>query len=231
MFFEGRIMKLFLDTADFAELNKWLATRWVDGITTNPTILKKAGLKDPMDAWKKIIELKGAHTIEPLSLSAEVFCDVPDEMVVQAKGFVKELNYPGTTIKIPILTSTGQNCLSVIQALAKERIAVNCTGCITWIQALAAAKAGARYVSLLYRRIMDAGLDGKEEIRETRELLDRYGLKAEIIAGSIRELRDITDCYEAGAHIVTVPPKFLDQLLFHQKSADTQKQFLEDAKI
>lgn len=223
-------MKIFIDTADLAEIEKWLATGILDGITTNPSLLKKAGLTDPLEAWKRIVALKSEYTAEPLSLSAEVFCDDAEEMAGQAKRFVKELNYPGLAIKIPILSSEGENRLAVINELAKQKIAVNCTGCVFWLQAFAAAKAGAKYVSLLYRRSIDAGLDGREMIRKTRELIDRHGLKAEIIAGSIRETKDVFDCYEAGAHIVTIPPQFLPKILFHQKSADTQKQFLEDSK-
>ncbi len=222
-------MKIFIDSADLQEVERWLSVGLGVGITTNPTILKQAGFADPYDAWRRIISIIQAHTESPLSLSAEVFCDDPQEMVSQARTIVKTLGYAGTTIKIPILGADGADRLQVIQALSRENVQVNCTGCITWFQAFAAARAGARYVSLLYRRCLDAGLDGLYMIQKTRALLDLHSLKAEIIVGSIRQQRDVLDAYDAGAHIITVPPKFIPQLLFHQKSVDTQKQFLADA--
>jgi len=221
-------MKLFLDTADLKEIEKWLALGLIEGVTTNPTLLKRAGFKNPEEAWKKIIELKSRYTEKPISLSAEVFCDEAERMLEQARSFVAKLAYAGLAIKIPILGTDGTDRLSVIRSLSEEGIAVNCTGCVTWIQTCAAAVAGARFVSLLYRRSIDAKLNGLIMIRRTREFLDSRNLKAEIIVGSIREANDVFDAFEAGAHIVTVPPKFM---LFHQKSVDTQIQFLTDAGV
>lgn len=222
-------MKVFLDTADLKEIEWWLGFKgMIKGITTNPSILKKAGFSDPFDAWKKIIELKTRFTDEPLSVSVEVFCDEPQEMLLQARHFVRELNYPGLAVKIPILGVKGTDRLEVIRELSQDGIAVNCTGCVGFIQARAAASAGARYVSLLYRRSIDGGLNGKFMVRGTREFLDAEDLKAEIIVGSIRTPNDVYDAFEAGAHIVTVPPQ---HMLFHQKSVDTQIQFLKDAGV
>jgi len=224
-------MKVFVDTADLAEIERWLKAGLVDGITTNPSILKNAGFTNPQEAWRKIIELKSRYITEPISLSAEVFCDDAEGMRAQARSFVKEMNYPGLTIKIPILGADGTDRLAVIRALSQEKIAVNCTCCITWFQAFAAAKAGARYVSLLYRRICDCGLDGLGMITKTRQLIDQHHLPSEIIVGSIRQARDVLDAYEAGGHIITVPPKFFPELLRHEKSVETQKQFLRDAGV
>src|SRR3989344_2081760 len=165
-------MKIFLDTADLKEIGKWLATNLIEGITTNPTLLKRAGFKNPQEAWKKIIELKSRYTEKPISLSVEVFCDKPEEMLEQARSFVAELAYPCLAIKIPILGTDGTDRLSVIKTLSAESIAVNCTGCVQFIQASVAAAAGAKFVSLLYRRSMDAKLNGLAMIRRTREFLD-----------------------------------------------------------
>ncbi len=229
-------MKFFLDTADVKEIDFWLSRGVGEGVTTNPSILKKMGVKDPFTAWREIIRvLKGYKARDFfLPISVEVFKDNGPEMVEQARLFVRELSYEGTVVKIPILNTEGQDCLSVIRRLSSDDIAVNCTACVTWYQAVQAAQAGARYVSLLYRRMIDAGLDAKAMISTTRDMIERDSLGAEIIAGSIRELPDIMACFEAGAHIVTAPSKFLPelpQLLFHQKSVDTQKQFLADAGV
>lgn len=224
-------MKIFFDSANLGMMEKWLRVRGIDGITTNPTILKNDGFCDPMDAWRQIIQLKSKFTDEPLPLSAEVFCDEPHAMLEQAREIHHTLAYPGLAIKIPILGVDGIDRLEVIRQLAEEKIRVNCTGCLTWQQAFFAAKAGASYVSLLYRRCLDEGLDGLAMIRETRRLIDVRGLSAEIIAGSIRMVQDVFDTYEAGAHIVTVPPKFFSEILFHERSRTTQEQFLRDAGV
>ena len=222
-------MKLFIDSADSSEIERWLSAGIRDGITTNPSLLKKAGVTDPVLAWRGIVDLIKKYSQVPLSLSVEVFKDDADGMVNQAREFIDQLGYAGATIKIPILGTDGKDRLAVIHTLSSERITVNCTGCITWFQAFSAAKAGARFVSLLYRRILDAGLDGLGMIRETRKLIDFHGLHSEIIIGSIRKYVDVLDAYGAGGHIITIPPKFMPQLLFHKKSVDTQNQFLRDA--
>lgn len=224
-------MKLFIDTANLAEIEVWLRTGIGSGVTTNPTILKKAGFDNPLDAWGKIIELINRYSKCPLSLSVEVFRDDQEGMLEQAREFVGKLSYTGIAVKIPILGLDGTDRLSVVRQLSSEKIAVNCTACIHWFQAFTAALAGAKFVSLFYRRSIDAGFDGCEMISRTRKLIDEHGLEAEIIAGSIRQAQDVIAAYDAGAHIVTVPPKFFPQLLFQQKSVDTQRQFLTDAGV
>lgn len=151
-------------------------------------------------------------------------------MFEQAVSFYEELQYPGLAIKIPILGLDGKPRYEVIENLANRGIKVNCTACITKNQACAAAASGATFVSLLYRRIIDEfdkKMDfGRWMIAETRDWLDQKKLKAEIIVGSIREPNDVYRAAQAGAHIVTIPPQ---HMLFHQKSVDTQREFLEAA--
>lgn len=224
-------MILFIDTADLKEIECWLAAGVGDGVTTNPTLLKKSGFTEPVPAWKQIIGLIQKYSSDSLPLSVEVFEDNPQRMIDQAISFVGELGYPGITIKIPILGTDGTDRLRVIKVLSDSKISVNCTACVHWFQAFAAAKAGARFVSLLYCRSNDAGLDGLDMISRTRRLINLHSLRAEIIVGSIREAKQVFDVYDAGAHIVTVPPKFFPELLFHQKSVDTQRQFLADAGV
>jgi len=224
-------MKIFIDTADISELEHWLEKGIIDGVTTNPTLLKKAGFDNPVRGWERIIEVIGKHMADPISLSTEVFEDDPTAMVAQARDFVQQLKYPGITIKIPILGLDGSDRLEVIHRLSRIGIAVNATCCIHWTQAYGAAKAGARYVSLLYRRALDVGIDGLDMIRHTRELIDRYALQAEIIGASVREAKDVLLTYEAGAHIVTIPPRLFHPFFFQQKSVDTHRQFLEDAGV
>ncbi|MBI2454024.1 MAG: transaldolase [Parcubacteria group bacterium] len=224
-------MILFIDTADLEEIKRWLAAGVGDGVTTNPTLLKKAGFTEPVPAWKQIIGLIQKYSGGSLPLSVEVFRDDPEGMVEQATEFVSALGYAGTTVKIPIQALDGSDRLRVIKVLSGGGIAVNCTACMHWFQAFAAAKAGAKFVSLLYCRSNDAGLDGLDMISRTRRLIDLHGLKAQIIVGSIREAEQVFRVYDAGAHIITVPPKFFPQLLHQDKSVETQKQFLTDAGV
>lgn len=224
-------MKLFIDSADAGEIEKWLSAGIRDGITTNPTLLKSAGVSDPILAWRGIVDLIKKYSQIPLSLSVEVFKDDADGMVNQAREFIDQLGYAGATIKIPILGVDGTDRLGVIKALSDLKIAVNCTACVHWFQAFCAAKAGAKYVSLLYCRSNDAGFDGLDMITRTRRLIDQHNLASEIIVGSIRQAKQVFQVYDAGAHIITVPPKFFPELLFHQKSVDTQRQFLADAGV
>lgn len=224
-------MKLFIDSADLGEIEKWLSAGIRDGITTNPTLLKKAGVTDPILAWRGIVDLIKKYSSISLSLSVEVFKDDAESMISQAREFIDQLGYTGATIKIPILGVDGTDRLGVIRTLSDLKIAVNCTACVHWFQAFLAAKAGAKYVSLLYCRSNDAGLDGLDMITRTRRLIDQHGLASEIIIGSIREARQVFQVYDAGAHIITVPPKFFPELLFQQKSVDTQTQFLKDAGV
>ena len=224
-------MILFIDTADLEEIERWLAAGIGDGVTTNPTLLKKAGFTEPMPAWREIIALIQKYSRDHLPLSVEVFRDDVEGMVEQAKEFVSALNYPGATIKIPVQAADGSDRLWVIKTLSDAGVAVNCTACMHWFQAFAAAKAGAKYVSLLYRRSVDSGLNGLDMISRTRKLLDQHSLPAKIIVGSIRLAQDVFDVYDAGAHIITVPPQFFPQLLHQQKSVDTQRQFLADAGV
>jgi transaldolase len=131
-------------------------------------------------------------------------------------------------VKIPVETSTGRPCLDVIHTLSTENIKVNTTACLSFGQAILSAKAGATYVSLFAGRISDEGSDPKRVIRLTAEWLARWSLRTKIIVGSIREAINIQDAACAGAHVITVPPKFLAQLADHKYSRFTVEQFLRD---
>jgi len=115
--------------------------------------------------------------------------------------------------------------LKAIHELSTEGIPINATVMMATMQAVLAAKAGAAYVSLFFNRIRDAGEDPIVAIRQTREILDRAGLKARIIAGSIRQPKDVIDAAIAGAHILTIPYKIMVQLPFHPKSEETIREF------
>jgi len=238
-------MKIFIDTANLADIEEGLKRGFASGVTTNPSLLAK----EPKSSFEghvgKIIDLikqyqPGAH------LSVEVFSTDPDEILRQAKQFVKQFNYPQLSIKVQV----GWNELATIKKLADEGISVNCTACMDVSQAIMAAHAGAKYVSLFWGRIKSGGteenfaekrkdlldrrvIDEKEfdsvyVMESVRKMIDRDGLETEIIAGSIRGIVDIRDAGLAGAHIVTVPPKFFKDMMSHYKTEEVVGQFMAD---
>jgi transaldolase len=236
-------MKIFIDSANLNDIEEALKRGFASGITTNPMLLAK----EPKSSFElhvnKIIDL--INTYQPgIPLSVEVFSKDPDEMMNQAKEFVERFNYTNISIKIQI----GWNELAVIKTLSDQGISVNCTACMDVTQAIMAAKAGAKYVSLFWGRIRDGGLDGATTaqrdalranrvldysdfnpatvVRSVRQLLDESQSRAEIIVGSIRGIVDIRDAALAGAHIVTVPPKFFPDMANHFKTDEVIEQFL-----
>lgn len=240
-------MKIFIDSANLVDLEEALERGFISGVTTNPSILAKEPKSGFENHVKKMIKvIRKYHKKGDLPLSIEVFSKDPKEIISQAESFKKNFNYPGLCVKVHI----GWDELKTISALSKKGVEVNCTACMTVSQALMAARAGARYVSLFWGRIGDAGVDKKfikerqkmliegdvdendfdpyKVVRQTRDLLDLSGLKTEIIVGSIRKVTNIRDAYTAGAHIVTIPPKFFRPMVSHYKTEEVVEVFLKD---
>ena len=216
-------MKIFVDTANIADLEAALERGFASGVTTNPSILAKEERTEFTKHVGRIIDLLKGYG-RPMPLSVEVFTTDPDEMLSQAEQFVKDFKYPHLAIKVPI----GWNELRVVAALRKRDIAVNCTACMSVNQAIMAASAGANYVSIFYGRIRDLGYDAKVVVEETSRAFKAAGIKSEIIVGSIRHIRDVTDAIMCGADIVTVPPQFLKALCSHPKTDEVIGQFVSD---
>ena len=216
-------MEIFLDTGDLEETRYWLAQGVIDGVTTNPSIMLSAGHFDPRGAAQEMAALLGS-----LPLSVEVVTDDLPEMLDQGRELASLAS--NIVVKIPIETTQGQPCLEVIHRLSRDGIKVNATACLSFGQAMLAAKAGATYVSLFGGRISDEGNDPRRVIGLTADWMARWGYAAKIIVGSVREAINVQDAAEAGAHVVTVPPKFLKQLADHHYSRYTVKQFLADGR-
>lgn len=247
-------MKLFIDTANLQKIEEALKRGFVRGITTNPSLLAK----EPKGSFEKhigrIIELIGKYKAWGISLSVEVFSRNPDEIFAQAQRFRQDFKYEALSVKVQV----GWDELEVIRRLHEAKISVNCTCCMSVTQATMAAAAGATYVSLFWARIRDFGTPisdnpEKEEkrsqalsrglqekvfdhddlnpfhvVRKTREFLDKSYPGVEIIAGSIRSVTDIVDAGLAGAHIVTISPKFFPDMIKHFKTDEVVEQFLKD---
>lgn len=239
-------MKLFADTANLQDIEKVLKQGFVQGITTNPSLLAKEPKTAFEEHIKKIIVLIKKYKPN-IHLSIEVFSKDLREMVSQARRFYEVFNYDNLSVKIPI----GLDELEAVHALSKEGFSVNCTCCMTVNQAIMAAGAGASYVSFFVGRIKDGGEQEKfscerndlierkvlEEfsdfnyisiIRRTSVLLRRSYPETKIIAGSIRSVNDIQKAGLAGADIITVPPKFFNDMASHFKTNEVVKQFLSD---
>ncbi len=217
-------MKIFVDSANLLEIEEALERGFPAGITTNPSILSKEEKGDYRAHIKKIIGLVEKHGYD-IPLSVEVFTTNPTEMIQQAEEFVKHFgSYRNLYIKIPI----GWDELSVIRELRRRGVKVNCTCCMSFNQAVMAARAGANFVSLFYGRIRDIGYDAASVVRAIHQVFREWNVPSEIVVGSIRHIHDVNEALMAGADIVTVPPKFFKQMTQHPKTDEVVNQFVTD---
>ena len=217
-------MKIFVDSANLLEIEEALSRGFPAGITTNPSILSKEEKGDFREHIKKIIGLIEKYGYD-IPLSVEVFSTKPEEMVAQAEDFVRHFGaYRNLNVKVPI----GWDELAVIRELRRRGVKVNCTCCMSYNQAIMAARAGANFVSLFWGRIRDIGYDAGTVVRAVAQTLKESGSPSEIIVGSIRHIVDINEALQAGADIVTVPPKFFRQMVSHPKTDEAVQQFVTD---
>jgi transaldolase len=216
-------MKIFIDSANLKEIEKWLNYGIIDGVTTNPSIMLKDGVYDLEDGIKKIAKL-----IEPFPLSAEVTTSDGKEMVEQAKRLASLAH--NVVVKIPAENEFGVPCYGVMAQLEKSGVTVNATAIMSFGQIILAAKAGATYVSLFAGRVADEGGNSPEVIAESVEWLERWEYKSKLIVGSIRSVGDILNAATAGAHIITIPPQYLSKMADHKYTRETVKEFIADAK-
>ncbi|MDP3722469.1 MAG: transaldolase family protein [Candidatus Omnitrophota bacterium] len=219
---------IFLDTGRLEEIQKYHALGIIRGVTTNPTILAKEGVRG---GWPGIEERCRhiAKLVEPLPVSVEVTTNDQDGMLEQAQRFVSWA--PNINVKIPIHDVGGgtENLRLVHELETRHDIRVNVTAMMSAQQCLLAAMAGATYVSLFGGRVNNMGYNACQEIRRLRSLLDAFGSPAKIIVGSTREILNIVEWFEAGADIVTAVPALVEGMLVHPYSKETVRQFLRDA--
>lgn len=215
-------MQIFLDSANYKEIEYWFRQGVIDGVTTNPSIMFKDGVYDLEEGAKQLCKLLDGRPV-----SVEVTTNDHGEMMEQARTFACWA--PNVVVKIPVVNEHGESCLGVINALAREGIAINTTTILSFNQAFLAAKAGATYVSIFAGRIADEGNDPCVVIRNVRRWLDEWSYPAKIIVGSIRTAMDVQNAALAGTHIVTVPPQFLPKMVDHKYTRDTVRQFNQDA--
>ena len=193
-------MKIFLDTADYDAISMRYDTGLIDGVTTNPSLIKKSG-EDPFEAIKTISE--SFPTLK--SISAEVVADLACDMVEQAKPFMELDN---VTIKVPCTVEGLRAC----RQLRDLGATVNVTLIFSAAQAVLAAKAGATYVSPFVGRLTDNGFDGLELIKTIYDIYARQPINTEILAASVRSPEVVALCYREGSDIVTMPPGVFDRM-------------------
>ena len=208
-------MKIFLDTADTEAIGKYFDRGLVDGVTTNPTLIRKSGRK-PKDVYREL-KLMGIPDI-----SMEIVGDA-DYMESEGRALYEEFG-PVTTIKVPC-TPDG---LLACRGLSDDNIKVNVTLIFCAAQAILAAKSGATYVSPFVGRCDDNSVAGLEVVRSIAELYARQRVKTEVLAASIRDVYKVTRAFYNGADIVTVPPSILDKMYNHVLTDAGLVQFDED---
>lgn len=218
---------IFLDTGDIEVIRRYHTVGIICGVTTNPTILVKDGVKGGWPEIKKRCR-EIARLVDPLPVSVEVTTNDIEGMLDQARQFsswAKNIN-----VKIPIHGPDGgtENLKLAHELERKHDIRVNVTAMMSAQQCLLAAMAGATYVSIFAGRVNNMGYDSRQEIRRLRSLLDAFGSSAKIIVGSTREVLNIVEWFEAGADIVTAVPGLLEGMLVHPYSKETVRQFLQD---
>lgn len=215
-------MEIFLDTASLEEIERWLDCGVLDGVTTNPSIMLKDG---GYDLQQRAVEI--ARLVAPRPVSVEVTSNDLDDMVRQARTYAEWAS--NIVVKIPVINEFGRPCLGVVRWLEREGVRVNMTACLSYGQALLAAKAGATYLSIFGGRVSDEGGDAPGLIHSVRDWLDLWGVPSKIIVGSIRSTIDVQNAAQAGAHVITVPPPILGKFIDHRFSRDTVRGFNDDA--
>jgi len=210
-------MKFFADTAEINDIKELAAIGLLDGVTTNPSLIAKAG-RDFKEVVAEICQIvEGPVSAEVLALDC-------DGMLEQAKDLTTIAE--NVAIKVP-LTWEG---LKACRILSDQGTMVNATLCFNANQALLAAKAGATFISPFIGRLDDMGIDGMELIGEIREIYDNYGFETEILAASIRSANHVKFSAMAGADVATVPPNVLKGLVKHPLTDKGLEGFLSDWK-
>ena len=212
-------MKFFIDTADVSEIQELSSSGFLDGVTTNPSLIKKSG-RNINEVIAEICD------IVPGPVSAEVAATSYEEMIKEAE--VLKAIAKNVTIKVP-LTWDG---LKACRTLRNDDVLVNVTLCFSANQALLAAKAGATFISPFVGRLDDIGLNGMNLITDICEIYSNYpNLNTEVLVASIRSPNHVIESAKIGADVVTLPANILKQLIHHPLTDNGLKAFLEDWKM
>lgn len=214
-------MKFFIDTANLNEIKEAYDLGVLDGVTTNPSLMAKEGIKgaDNIKAHYKAI-----CNIVDNNVSAEVIATDFDNILKEGKELAKIDDK--IVVKVPMI----KDGVKAIKKFSSEGIRTNCTLVFSAGQAILAAKAGASYVSPFVGRLDDVSQDGLELIAQIRQIYDNYGFDTEILSASIRHAMHLIQCAEIGSDVVTCPLNVITGLLNHPLTDIGLAKFLADHK-
>lgn len=209
-------MKFFIDTADLKEIEEANDLGVLDGVTTNPSLCMKIGVKDFEGHIAKICNIvKG-------DVSAEVISTKYEDIVEEGRDIAAIAD--NVVVKVPLI----KDGIKAIKTFSAEGIKTNCTLCFSASQALIAAKAGATYISPFIGRLDDVSTDGMQLIADIRLIFDNYAIETEILAASIRHPMHFLESARLGADVATMPLNVIDQLLKHPLTDNGLERFLAD---
>jgi len=214
-------MKFFIDTANLAQIKEANDLGILDGVTTNPSLMAKEGIKGEQaitNHYKTIAELVNGD------VSAEVISTDFDGIIAEGKKLTAI--HPNIVVKVPMI----KDGVKALKWFSDHNIRTNCTLVFSAGQAILAAKAGANYVSPFIGRIDDGGWDGVQLIEQIAGIYTIQGFETEILAASIRSPLHIVKCAEAGADVCTCPLESILGLLKHPLTDIGLAKFLADAK-
>mgnify|MGYP002681705353 CR=1 FL=1 len=209
-------MKLFLDTANLQQIQK--AKDWgiLDGVTTNPSLIAKEGVRDFHGHIRRICEIvEGPVSAEVIALDVE-------GMLKEARELAKV--HEDVVVKIPV-TPAG---IQAVGVLSREKIRTNVTLVFSAGQALLAMKAGATYISPFLGRVDDIGWESSDLLEDLLTLIDAYGFDTEVIAASVRHAKHVVEAARMGCHIATIPYQVLEALFHHPQTANGIDRFIKD---
>jgi len=212
-------MKLFIDTADVAQIRDAWSWGIIDGVTTNPSHVAKSGRK-PSEVYREICDIvDGPISLETVALEAKA-------IVEEGRALAKI--HPNVVIKVPII----REGLKAVKVLAAEGLKTNVTVTFSPLQALLAAKVGATYVSPFVGRLDAVGHDGMELVRQIKTIYQNYGFRTQIITAAARHPLHVLQAALAGSDVMTMSYDILQQLYQHPLTDVVLDQFLKDwAKI
>ena len=214
-------MKFFIDTANLAQIKEAQDMGVLDGVTTNPSLMAKEGIKGQNNILKHYVDICNIVTGD---VSAEVIATDFDGMVAEGEALAQL--HERIVVKIPMI----KEGVKAIKYFTEKGIKTNCTLVFSAGQALLAAKAGATYVSPFIGRLDDVSTDGLALIDDIRLIYDNYGYETQILAASVRHPMHIIECAKLGADVATCPLSVITALLNHPLTTSGLAQFLADAK-
>ena len=210
-------MKFFVDTAEIDEIRELNEFGMVDGVTTNPSLIRKSG-RDIIEVTQEICNIVSGP------VSAEVTATEAEQMIAEGKKLAQIAD--NIAVKVP-LTWDGLKACKTLSGLGHM---VNVTLCFSANQALLAAKAGATFISPFIGRLDDVNLDGLDLISDIRLIYDNYGFNTQILAASIRTVNHVTQSALIGADVMTAPPSVIKSLASHPLTDKGLAAFLSDIK-